>query len=76
MYVYSLEKSLDASGVCCMGMLGNTLSGHSMICFAGHHPSSGVYALMRLRQPPCIIGHSLKEAYFPILCFFNYFAFP
>ena len=67
MYVYCLEKSLDSSGVCCMGMRGNTPSEHlRIICFAGRHTSSGVYALMSLRQPPCIIGHSFKEAYFSI----------
>ena len=65
-YVYCLEKSLAASGVCCMGRSGNTPLGQSLICFAGHHPSSGFYALISLRHLPCIIGHSLKEAYFSI----------
>ena len=65
-YEYSLEKSLAASGVCSMGRSGNTPSGHSLVSFAGLHPSSGFYALMSLRQPPCITGHSLKEAYFSI----------
>ena len=65
-YEYSLEKSLAASGVCCMGRSGNTPSGHSLVGFAGLHPSSEFYALMSLRQPPCITGHSLKEAYFSI----------
>ena len=34
-YVYSLEKSLAASGVCHMGRSGNNPSGHSLICFVG-----------------------------------------
>ena len=64
--LYCLLKSLATSGVCCMGRSGNTPLRALTICFAGHHPSSGVYALMSLRQPPCIIGQSLKEAYFSI----------
>ena len=27
-------------------------SGHLLECFAAHHPSSGVYALMSVHQPP------------------------
>ena len=65
MYI-CLEKSVAASGVCYMERSGNNTSGHSLVCFALHQPSSGVYALMSIRQPPCIIGHSLKEAYFSI----------
>ena len=67
-----MEKSLAASGLCYMGRSGNTPLGHSLICFAGHHPSSVVYALMSLRQPPCIISHSLKEAYFSIWYLLSY----
>ena len=54
--LYCLLKSLATSGVCCLGRSGNTPSGHSLICFPGHHLSSGVY-IMSLRQSPSIIGH-------------------
>ena len=33
-----------------------------LLISGGHHPSSGVYALMSLHQSPCIIRYSLKKA--------------